>query len=86
MSDEPEIWRDDPMMAAEYVLGLLEGEDVHRAQEKLAHDERFRWRKDWWNNWFAPWTDEMTPFEPPADLWHRIEREIRQDRSGSGEE
>jgi anti-sigma-K factor RskA len=72
----PEIKRDDPMIAAEYALGLLEGEELLAARSKEANDEAFARRKDWWNNWFAPFTDEMAGTEPGADVWARIKAEI----------
>ena len=76
MSDTTDIKRDDPMMAAEFSLGLLEGQDLLTARGKLATDPDFAERTQWWDNWFAPWTDEMTQAEPSADVWQRIEMQI----------
>ncbi len=76
MSEEKEIQRDDPMMAAEYALGLLEGEDLLTARGKMATDPEFAARTAWWDNWFAPWTDEMAQAEPSADVWRRIDMQI----------
>lgn len=72
--DNPQ--RDDPMLAAEYSLGLLEGEELLSAKGKLASDDQFAWRKDWWDNWFAPWSDEVAGMEPSADVWSRISAEV----------
>ncbi|MEO0590594.1 MAG: anti-sigma factor [Pseudomonadota bacterium] len=72
MSQEPDIKRDDPMIAAEYALGLLEGEDLLKARGKAASDPAFAQRKAWWDNWFAPWTDEMPAAEPGAHVWDAI--------------
>jgi len=74
--DQEMAEREEPIVAAEYVLGLLEGEELHAAREKAAQGGHFAWRRDWWNNWFAPWADEITPREPRADLWHSIVSEI----------
>ncbi len=68
--------RDDPMLAAEYSLGLLEGEELLSAKGKIVSDDQFAWRKDWWDNWFAPWSDEVAGMEPSADLWNRIAAQV----------
>jgi anti-sigma-K factor RskA len=79
------IERDDPMMAAEHALGLLEGEELLASRGKIASDPRYAWRKDWWDNWFAPWTDEVAGAEPGPDVWMRIEEEVRARRSARAE-
>lgn len=69
----PEVERDDPLIAAEWALGLLEGEELLAARGKAATDPQFAWRKEWWDNWFAPWTDEMAgAAEPGAHVWDAI--------------
>ena len=72
----PEPKRDDPMIAAEYALGLLEGEELLGARGKVAGDKVFAERKEWWDNWFSPWTDEVAGMEPSTDLWDRINAEV----------
>lgn len=74
MSDKPEnnIERDDPLIAAEWSLGLLEGEELLAARGKHAIDPDFAWRKEWWDNWFAPLADEMPVAEPGAQVWEQI--------------
>lgn len=65
--------RDDPVIAAEWALGLLEGEELLAARGKYASDPAFAWRKEWWDNWFAPWTDEMAGgAEPGEHVWDSI--------------
>jgi anti-sigma-K factor RskA len=68
--------RDDPMIAAEWALGLLEGEDLLAARGKFATDPDFAWRKEWWDNWFAPWTDAMPGAEPGDHVWDGIAAKI----------
>ena len=73
--DTPEtgVTRDDPLIAAEWALGLLEGEELLAARGKYASDPAFAWRKEWWDNWFAPWTDEMAGAAEPGDhVWDGI--------------
>jgi anti-sigma-K factor RskA len=73
---EPEATRDDPMIAAEWALGLLEGEELLAARGKYATDPDFAWRKEWWDNWFAPLTDAMPGAEPSAQVWDGITARI----------
>jgi anti-sigma-K factor RskA len=72
----PEVTRDDPMIAAEWALGLLEGEELLAARGKAATDPHFAWRKEWWDDWFAPLTDGMAGAEPSERVWHGIAARI----------
>ncbi|BDI60357.1 anti-sigma factor domain-containing protein [Qipengyuania nanhaisediminis] len=86
MSGENDIKRDDPMIAAEYALGLLEGEELLAARGKLATDPEFARRKEWWDGWFAPLTDDVAGAEPGEAVWSRIEARVaalRGDDQGS---
>ncbi|MEE4316765.1 MAG: anti-sigma factor [Erythrobacter sp.] len=68
-----DVKRDDPTLAAEWALGLLEGEELLAARGKYATDPAFAWRKEWWDNWFAPWTDGMAgAAEPGEHVWQGI--------------
>jgi anti-sigma-K factor RskA len=64
--------RDDPLIAAEWALGLLEGEELLAARGRHAVEPDFAWRKEWWDNWFAPLADEIAPAEPGGEVWERI--------------
>lgn len=68
----PEVERDDPMIAAEWALGLLEGEELMAARGKHANDPQFAWRKAWWDDWFAPLTDAIPGAEPSEHVWDGI--------------
>jgi anti-sigma-K factor RskA len=72
--DTPEdgVQRDDPMIAAEWALGLLEGEELLAARGKYATDPDFAWRKEWWDDWFAPLSDAMPGAEPGEHVWNGI--------------
>ncbi len=69
---EPNVTRDDPMIAAEWSLGLLEGEELLAARGKYATDPAFAWRKEWWDDWFAPLTDAIPGAEPGEHVWGSI--------------
>jgi len=76
--DTPEdnVQRDDPLIAAEWALGLLEGEELLAARGKYATDPDFAWRKDWWDDWFAPLTDAVPGAEPGDQVWDAIAARI----------
>jgi anti-sigma-K factor RskA len=67
-----DVTRDDPMIAAEWALGLLEGEELLAARGKYATDPDFAWRKEWWDDWFAPLSDAMPGAEPGDHVWDGI--------------
>ncbi|WP_285713485.1 anti-sigma factor [Erythrobacter oryzae] len=68
----PDVTRDDPMIAAEWALGLLEGEELLAARGKYATDPAFAWRKEWWDDWFAPLSDAIPGAEPGDHVWDGI--------------
>lgn len=75
-TSEDGVQRDDPMIAAEWALGLLEGEELLAARGKYATDPDFAWRKEWWDDWFAPLTDAIPGAEPGAQVWDGIAARI----------
>jgi anti-sigma-K factor RskA len=89
MSGEPDkdtpVKRDDPLIAAEWSLGLLEGEELLAARGKHAVDPDFAWRKEWWDNWFAPLADEIAAAEPSPQLWERITAAVNTPAEPMGE-
>lgn len=76
MTDEIEITRDDAVLAAEYAIGLLEGEELLQARGRAANDAKFRDRVAWWEDRLAPMLDEIDPADPGEALWARIEAQI----------
>ncbi|WP_284124540.1 anti-sigma factor [Parerythrobacter aestuarii] len=66
-------------LAAEYALGLLEGEELLRARGMEARDADFAATVAKWQAHFAPLLDEVPAQEPRTDLWQSIEAEL--DRS-----
>ncbi|QFU17244.1 anti-sigma factor [Microvirga thermotolerans] len=69
--------RDDlDRLAAEYVLGLLEGEERAEAERRLAEDRGFPAMVETWRRRFAE-LDETAPQLPPDEgLWRRIDAAI----------
>lgn len=65
----------DDLLAAEYVLGLLEPGDWQRAQQRASVDGAFAARVQAWEVRLAPLNDSY-PETPPPDLLPRIEAEL----------
>ncbi|BBK33113.1 anti-sigma-K factor RskA [Stella humosa] len=67
-------------LAAEHVLGLLEGAEVELAMRLVERDRDFAGLVAAWQERFGEF-DATTPAEPVADgLWRRIERGLRAPR------
>lgn len=64
---------DTDHLAAEYALGLLEGEELLRARGREARDPAFAEAVTRWQEHFAPLLDEVPPALTRADLWQAIE-------------
>jgi anti-sigma-K factor RskA len=63
-------------LAAEYALGVLEGEERLRAQALQRADPRFAAAVATWEARLAPLLREVAEVEPSAKLWHRIDGRI----------
>lgn len=72
---------DTERLAAEYAIGLLEGEELLRARGLQASDAGFAAQVAHWEAQLGPLLDEMAPAMPGEDLWHRVEAEL--DREGA---
>lgn len=63
-------------LAAEHVLGLLDGEERARAEDLLATDEAYGRIHRSWQQRFAELDETAPPVAPSASLWPAIEAEI----------
>jgi anti-sigma-K factor RskA len=64
--------RDRDVLAAEYVLGTLEGDDAHEAARLLRDDPAFAASVRAWEARLAPLANVVAPVAPPPELWDRI--------------
>lgn len=71
-------------LAAEYALGLLEGEDLLRARGMVASDPDFADAVARWEKQLAPLLDEVPAATPRADLWPEIEKRLANEAGGAG--
>lgn len=60
------------LMAAEYVLGVLDAVARRQAQQRLQDDPAFAAEVARWDSYFAPWLAAIAPVAVPAALWPRI--------------
>jgi len=63
---------DDDLLAAEYVLGVLERADRATAARRIERDRVFARLVADWETRLAPWAEEIAPVAPPAAVWDRI--------------
>ena len=63
-------------LAAEYALGLLEGEDLLAARGRMAAEPDFAAAVAFWETRLAPLLDEIGGAAPDDALWARIAAEI----------
>ena len=66
----------DDMRAAEYALGLLEGEELLAARAREGRDPAFAEEVRQWQEHLAPLLDAIPPYEPNAEVWERIAGEV----------
>jgi len=64
---------DHERLAAEHVLGLLEGEERGLADTLLSSDAEFRASVERWRKRFSEWDDTAAPLPAGEALWQRIE-------------
>ena len=69
-------------LAAEYALGILEGEELLEARGLMASDPSFADEVQAWEERLAPLFEEIGEEAPPEALWPRIKAEIDGERSG----
>jgi anti-sigma-K factor RskA len=81
MSDEhnpdPLENRDYKVIAAEFSLGLLEGEELLDARGRMARDPEFAARREWWDDWFVPLSDDVAGAEPGERVWPGIATRVK---------
>ena len=78
MSDpgRSEVDDEDSVLAAEYVLGLIEGEDRARVAYRARRDPGFGAEVDVWERRFGAFHDSVASADPSAAVWEHIARSI----------
>lgn len=65
--------QDHDALAAEYVLGCLEGDEARAAERLLSEDPAFVRMVEAWQQRLIPLARLLPATAPPADLWERID-------------
>jgi anti-sigma-K factor RskA len=65
-------------LAAEYALGLLDGEERGLAENLLASDASFQASVEQWRTRFSEWDNTAQEIQPDDALWRRIETDLNQ--------
>ena len=73
---------DREYLAAEYALGILEGEELLEARGLAVSDADFAREVEAWEERLAPLFDEMGEETPPEEVWQRVKAGIDHDRGG----
>lgn len=76
MSVDEDERRDDAMLAGEYALGLLEGEELLTTRGRIAQEPAFAAQVEWWEKELANLADGFAGAEPGAHVWERIKARI----------
>ena len=82
MTGEPMSPEDRDLLAAEYALGALDGDDLARARSLAASHAGFRAEVERWTGRLSPLLDEVAPASPPDALWPKIEQRIGAQAAG----
>lgn len=64
------------LRAAEYVLGLLDATGRREAQALIESDAGFAIEVARWEDYFAPWLQQVPPVAVPDVLWQRIRQTL----------
>lgn len=84
MVEETEPLKDEEALAAELVLGLLDGDEKARALRLQLSDAKFAQAVDDWNARIDPLFQEIKEVEPVASVWDGIASRLDGGSSSSG--
>ena len=76
MSNENTQDKDKSWLAAEYALGVSQGNSRREAERLVDRDASFRRSVDAWQNQLSPMLDDIDDVSPPAHVWSTIEKTI----------
>lgn len=65
---------DQDLLAAEYVIGVLDAAELREARRRLRTDRAFADEVAAWEGRFAAWFAAFEPVPAPEDAWQRVQR------------
>jgi anti-sigma-K factor RskA len=76
MSDEHTTAGDNALIAAEYVLGVLDTAERRAVQARIAREPALRAEIEYWEGRLGGLASEIAPIDPPPQIWAKIESAI----------
>ncbi len=73
------------LLAGEYVIGTLEGQELDRFIKRLSFDHELRNRVRHWEERLQPLASAMDPVDPPPQVWRNIVASLTGARDQRGE-
>ncbi|KVG54437.1 anti-sigma factor [Burkholderia territorii] len=67
---------DPELRCAEYALGVLDADARRELEQSAARDPALQATLERWQRRFAPLADDITPVDPPARIWTRIQHDL----------
>lgn len=67
---------DSELRCAEYALGVLDADARRELEQSAARDPALQATLDRWQRRLAPLADDVTPVDPPARIWTRIQHDL----------
>ncbi len=64
------------MLAGEYALRVLEGDELAEARRRLLSDPEFVREVQWWEDRIGTWAEQVTPVEPSDSVWPAIDARL----------
>ena len=74
MTDQRTLTPDEAQLAAEYALGLLDGDEQAQAAARAQNDAMFAAEVARWRGRLAPMLGDIAPVAPPQASWDAIDR------------
>jgi anti-sigma-K factor RskA len=82
MSDVTDPMPEDDLLAAEFALGVLSGDDRAAAERRIAREPGFALMVVAWEQRLAHWATEISEVPPPPEVWARIAATLPTQQSG----
>jgi anti-sigma-K factor RskA len=76
MAQTDMLAEDADLLAAEYVLGVLDAQELRAARRRIRTDRAFADEVAAWEGRFAAWFAAFESVPAPADAWQRVQRSL----------
>lgn len=67
---------DTEILAAEYVLGLIRGDERANVIRRISQDDELRYWVNWWEQRFFPLVAHPKPQQPRKQVWEQLQRRL----------